>query len=323
MLDSYGREIDYVRISLTDHCNLRCVYCMPDEHCSYMKKEMLLTDEQIIRICTVLANNGVKKIKLTGGEPLIRKSTPYLVKQIKQIPGIEQVTLTTNGVLLEDTIDELVAAGLNGVNVSLDHLDRMEYAKITRRDELPRVLRGIKKACQYESLNVKINCVPIADNKQQIIALAKLAKMDKVHVRFIEMMPIGQGKQMNFHSEEAICKYLKEEFGELTPYKETLGNGPSHYYEIPEFQGKIGFISAISHKFCDQCNRVRITADGFLKTCLQYDMGISLRPYLNESCDERLREIILETLWKKPKEHKFHEQKEGKEEHRAMSQIGG
>lgn len=323
MKDSYGRKIDYVRLSLTDRCNLRCAYCMPDEGCEQLAKEKVLTDEEILRLCQVLASIGVTKIKLTGGEPLLRKSTAYLIKKIKQMDGIKQVTLTTNGVLLEEQIDALMEAGLDGLNVSLDHLDEKEYEKITKRDELSRVLRGLHKAYEYENLNIKINCVPIAATREQIIDLALMAKHRRVHVRFIEVMPIGLGKTMKSHTEEEIVKELEKRFGKIQPYEGKLGNGPSHYYQIEGFQGKIGFISAISHKFCKECNRVRITAEGYLKTCLQYEIGADLRPYLLEGMDEELKKVIEDALRNKPQEHRFHEKKEGKEEHRVMSQIGG
>ncbi len=323
MRDSYGRVIDYVRISLTDRCNLRCVYCVPEDGPEYAESTKVLTDEEILRLCKVLGSVGVKKIKLTGGEPLLRKSTPSLIYKMKQLPGIEQVTLTTNGVLLEDRIEELVASGLDAINISLDHLDEKEYEKITRRNELGRVLRGLNKAMEYESLQVKINCVPIAADEEQIIKLASLAKTSNMHVRFIEIMPIGMGKHMKSLTEDEILTILNNKFGALEPYNKQLGNGPSHYYKIDGFQGKIGFISAISHKFCDDCNRVRVTSEGFLKTCLQYEMGADLAPYLAEGNEEELKEVILSALENKPKGHKFHEEKEGKEEHRGMSQIGG
>lgn len=323
MKDSYGRVIDYVRISLTDRCNLRCVYCMPADGGENLESNDILTDDKIERLCRVLGSSGVKKIKLTGGEPLLRKSTPQLIRRIKQIEGIEQVTLTTNGVLLEDRIEQLVEAGLDAVNISLDHLDEVEYKKITRRDELSRVLRGLEMAAQYKNLTVKINCVPITADEEQIVRLAKLAQNSQVHVRFIEVMPIGMGKQMKSYSEDEIVAILEKHFGEMEPYDKKLGNGPGHYYQIHGFQGKVGFISAISHKFCDTCNRVRITADGYLKTCLQYEIGADLVPYLTEGREEELQKVILDALDQKPKGHKFHEKKEGKEEHRGMSQIGG
>lgn len=323
MKDSYGRVIDYVRISLTDRCNLRCVYCVPEEGLECSGSEKILSDEEILKLCKVLGKIGVKKIKLTGGEPLLRKSTPMLIKMIKEQAGIEQVTLTTNGVLLEDYLDELVASGLDAVNISLDHLDQSEYETITKRDELERVLRGLNKALEYDSLCVKINSVPIAMDEEQMIKLASLAKDNEIHVRFIEIMPIGMGKNMKSFSEGEMVTILEQRFGALVPYNGKLGNGPSHYYQIEGFKGKIGFISAISHKFCDACNRVRVTADGYLKTCLQYESGVNLTPLLKNGQEEELKETILAALARKPKGHKFHEKKEGKEEHRGMSQIGG
>lgn len=323
MKDSYGRVIDYVRISLTDRCNLRCVYCMPEDGGECLPAKDVLTDDKIVRLCQVLGRNGVKKIKLTGGEPLIRPNLPDIIHRIKSIPGIEQVTLTTNGVLLGEKIDELVKAGLDAVNVSIDHLDEKEYEKITRRNQLQNVLQGLERAVQYEQLMVKVNCVPIAANEEQIVTMVKLAKKRKIHVRFIEVMPIGMGKHMESYSEKQIIEILERQIGTLTPYTKKLGNGPSHYYKIDGFLGKIGFISAISHKFCDECNRVRVTSEGYLKTCLQYDVGAALIPYLEEGKETELEMTIQKAINIKPKSHRFHEEKEGKEEHRGMSQIGG
>lgn len=323
MKDSYGRVIDYVRISLTDRCNLRCVYCMPEDGGECIPAKDQLTDDKIVRLCQVLGKNGVKKIKLTGGEPLIHPKIAELIHRIKTIPGIEQVTLTTNGVLLGEKVDDLVKAGLDAVNVSLDHLDEKEYEKITRRNQLQNVLNGLEKAMQYEQLQVKINCVPIAATQEQIVSLVNFAKNRKIHVRFIEVMPIGMGRHMESYSEEQIIEILEQHFGALTPYDKNLGNGPSHYYEIEGFLGKVGFISAISHKFCDECNRVRVTSEGYLKTCLQYDIGANLMPYLEEGKEIELEKTIRKAIDIKPRSHKFHEEKEGKEEHRGMSQIGG
>ena len=296
---------------------------MPEDGGECLPTKDILTDDKIVRLCQVLGKNGVKKIKLTGGEPLIRPNLPELIQRIKSIPGIEQVTLTTNGVLLGEKIDELVKAGLDAVNVSIDHLDEKEYEKITRRNQLRTVLQGLEKAVQYDQLLVKINCVPIAAKEEQIVDLVKLAKNRKIHVRFIEVMPIGMGKHMESYSEEQIIEILERQIGKLNPYTEKLGNGPSHYYEIDGFLGKIGFISAISHKFCDECNRVRVTSEGYLKTCLQYDIGANLIPFLDEGKESELEMTIRKAIDIKPKSHKFHEEKEGKEEHRGMSQIGG
>lgn len=324
MRDGQGRLIDYLRVSLTDRCNNRCIYCMPEDGISMMPYDKVLTYEEILRICRVSAQLGLRKIKLTGGEPLVRGDVPYLVEELKKIPGIEKVTLTTNGVLLKRQLKDLVHAGLDGINVSLDTLNQAEYLRITRRNDLEEVLAGINEASRYKGIPLKINCVPITSKESDLVALAKLAKEKEIHVRFIEVMPIGYGKKLPFCSEEKVKTLLEEACGQMQPYEHSLGEGPCRYYELPGFKGKIGFISAISHKFCKSCNRVRLTAEGHLKACLQYDTGGDLKLLMRAGCtDDELKERIRETILAKPVSHHFHEEKIGKEEHRGMSQIGG
>ena len=191
MVDKEGRVIDYVRISLTDKCNLRCVYCMPEEGVEYIPHEQILTFDEIVRICRCLAELGFKKVKLTGGEPLVRKNCATLVRQIKAIPGIEKVTLTTNGILLKEQMKDLAEAGLDAVNISLDTLDPEMFAKITRCHRLEDVLAGIREALKYPEIPTKINSVPLGQTPENFIRLAEIAKNHNVHVRFIEKMPIG------------------------------------------------------------------------------------------------------------------------------------
>ncbi|MCI8513460.1 MAG: GTP 3',8-cyclase MoaA [Lachnospiraceae bacterium] len=324
MKDGYGRVIDYVRISVTDRCNLRCVYCMPEEGVKVLPHEAILTYDEIERICRAMAKLGVKKIKLTGGEPLVRKDLPELVRAIKALPGIEKVTITTNGVLLAERMDDLAAAGIDAVNISMDTTDPELFAQVTRVGRIDAVMDGLKAALSYPEIPVKINCVPVTSEKENFVNMARLAKDYPVHVRFIEIMPIGYGKQFEFHNEDSIRAVLESEFGAFTPCHEILGNGPSHYYSVEGFRGKIGFISSISHKFCEQCNRVRLTAEGFLKTCLQYETGNDLRAVLRNGCtDEELEEVISRTIAGKPISHNFNEEKIAPEECRSMSQIGG
>lgn len=324
MIDGHGRNIDYLRISLIDRCNLRCVYCMPEDGVDMVPHEEILTYEEVLRLVKVFANLGFRKIKLTGGEPLVRKEVVKLVREIKAIPGIEKVTLTTNGTLLADVMDELADAGIDGINLSLDTLNPEVYKKIVRRDRFEKVMEGFQAALKYPQIPLKVNCVPMGMEGQDILQMAELARKYPVHVRFIEMMPIGLGKQFDFCSEDEILQGLKERFGEYVPYEKKLGNGPGHYYSFEGFQGKIGFISAISHKFCDSCNRVRLTAQGYLKTCLQYDIGVDLKKILREDAgEEALIGAINEAIYKKPVGHQFgSEVKEHGEAH-MMAQIGG
>lgn len=324
ILDSYGRCIDYLRVSVTDRCNLRCMYCLPEEGVELTTHDKLLSYGEIVRVCMVMASMGLRKIKLTGGEPLIRRNLPALVRELKSIPGIESVTLTTNGIRLPEMMDDLVSAGIDAINISLDTLDRDLFHKITRRDALPKVLSGLHKALEYPQITLKVNCVPLGLPEQDIVEMAGLAKDHYLHVRFIEMMPIGFGKNFDFLSESAIIEKLQSVYGEVTPFEKRLGNGPCHYYAVDSFKGKVGFISAISHKFCDRCNRVRLTSQGFLKTCLQYDTGKELRDFMRSGCtDAQLAQQIQSAIMEKPDAHRFLSREIEGENHLAMSQIGG
>ena len=324
MKDTFERKIDYLRISVTDRCDLRCKYCMPESGVNSLSHNDILSYEEIIRIAGCFARLGVTKIKITGGEPLVRLNVAQLIGQLKRLEGIEQVTLTTNGTQLAAVIDKLHEEKIDGINISLDTLNPVLYEKITRRNSLDQVLQGYRRALEYPDIKLKINCVPMGIPEQNIAELAGLAQRDRVHVRFIEMMPIGLGKDFNFMSEADIIKELEGSFGPLVPCNEVMGNGPAHYYTISGFEGKIGFISAMSHKFCDSCNRVRLTADGRLKTCLQYDVGVSLKEALRSGAsDEELKALILKTLLDKPREHHFSDECVADRETRAMFQIGG
>lgn len=326
MKDSFNRNIDYIRVSITDRCNLRCVYCMPEDGIALTEHEKLLTYEEIIRLCKDFAKVGISKVKITGGEPLVRKDLKNLIKSIKDIEGINNVTLTTNGILLEEQIDDLVKAGLDAVNISIDTLDKEKFKNITRIGDLDKVLRSIDKCLTYENLTVKINCVPIkGESDKEILDIVNLAKDKNLSVRFIELMPIGLGREMKGYTDDEIKNIIEENIGALKEYKGKLGNGPSNYYSLENFKGKIGFISAVNHKFCDACNRVRLTSDGFLKKCLQYETGSDLKKLLREGkSDDEIIKVIEETIYNKPESHMF-SSKEKKEhiEIKGMSQIGG
>ncbi len=324
MIDQHQRTIDYLRISVIDRCNLRCVYCMPESGVETMKHAEILSYEEIIRICKIMTEFGLKKIKITGGEPLVRKDLSWLIARLKAIPGIEQVTLTTNGILLKEQLPKLVEAGIDAINISLDTTDSDIFKQITRRDLFKDVWEGILACLKYPKIPLKINCVPIDHRPENLIAMAKIAKDYPIHVRFIEMMPIGFGKDFKYISEEHIVDVLTRQFGPLTPDTRHLGNGPCHYFHIDGFKGQIGFISAISHKFCHQCNRIRLTADGYLKTCLQYETGGNLKELLrNNVSDEILGKTVYDIIYNKPLSHQFDVTKPEHGEVRSMSQIGG
>ena len=325
MLDEYSRTIDYLRISITDRCNLRCIYCMPEEGVCQLSHDEILSYEQILHLCKLFAQLGVHKIKITGGEPLVRRDCTALIKAINQIAGIDNITLTTYGLLLSEKLDELIDAGISSVNVSLDTTNEEAYKKITRFQGADQVIEALRKAADT-SLNVKINAVPLADSSDEdFYSLIELAKDKNIHVRFIELMPIGLGQSLKGLSQAALTARIEAKYGALKPYDKQLGNGPCVYYTLAGFKGKIGFIAALSHKFCSQCNRVRLTADGMLKTCLQYDAGCNLKAMLDAGCsDEEMLAAIRQTILQKPLSHHFESSaKDSKKETRMMSQIGG
>lgn len=327
MRDHFGRTIDYMRISITDRCNLRCLYCMPEEGITDVGHSEILRFDEIWRLCRIFAAEGIRNIKLTGGEPLVRLGVADLIRGIREIPEIESITLTTNGVLLASMYDDLVEAGLNAVTVSLDTLDPKVFQSITRRDRFQDVIEGLRYAEKAGKIPVKINTVPIPGvNDDDLVKLAEIARDHRIHVRFIEMMPMGLGSTYTALQEDEILRKLTKKFGTFTPVKEKLGNGPCRYYSVPGFQGKIGFISAVSHKFCEDCNRVRLTADGYLKTCLQYDTGADLRALLRGGADDAaIREAYDRAILEKPRCHHFEVAGNLIEERekRVMSQIGG
>ena len=325
MKDGRSRGIEYLRISVTDRCNFRCTYCMPEEGIESIVHDEVLRFEEILKICGAMAKLGVKKIKLTGGEPLVRKGFTSLVRDINQIEGIEEITLTTNGFLLSENLEELIKAGISSINISLDTLDAKRFKEITRVDGLQRVLDAIHKAAQSSLKSVKVNALVAKHlNEQDIIGLVKLAQNERIHVRFIELMPIGLGKSLEPMKKSEIMERIEAVYGKLTPYNEKLGNGPSKYYALEGFKGKIGFISAVSECFCEGCNRIRLTADGFLKLCLHSSKGLDLKTPIREGVqEEELIKIISQAIMSKPERHHFGEENKGQFESKIMAQIGG
>lgn len=325
MKDKRYRGIEYLRISVTDRCNLRCVYCMPEEGISCLAHEEILTFDEIITICRSAAELGVSKIKLTGGEPLVRKGFIDLVRQIKAVPGIEEITLTTNGLLLEDRLEELIEAGISKINISLDTLDPQKFKEITRVDGLETVLRVIKHAAYHPKVQIKVNSLIAKHlNENEILSLAALAKEIPISVRFIEVMPIGLGKNLETISKDEMIAMLESKYGKLEHYKGKLGNGPATYYEVPGFVGKIGFISAVTECFCQECNRIRLTANGYLKLCLHSTKGLELKSLLRQGISqEALTKVMSEGILNKPEKHHFGEASGSDIENKMMSQIGG
>ena len=332
MLDRYGRAIDYMRISVTDRCNLRCRYCMPDGTVLCGMDE-LLTFEEIARAAKAAASCGIRHVRVTGGEPLVRRSLPVLIRMLKDTPGIEKVTMTTNGTLLKANLESLMEAGLDGVNISLDTLDRTQYEQLTGTDALEDVLTSVDAAVDAH-LPVKINAVSLAfpgehekEQKERINALAEFAFVKGADVRFIELMPVGCGKNYTGISHTKLRGFLEELWPDIAPDTDPHGFGPAVYYRIPGAAGSIGLISAISGKFCAFCNRIRLTSKGILRPCLCYDEGEDLRTVLRsdlpeEEIDERLRQIVTEVIQSKPRSHCF-ENEQGNGQKDTMNEIGG
>lgn len=323
MLDRYGRVINYLRISVTDRCNLRCCYCMP-EGVQDVGMKNILTFEEIWEIVRTGVSLGITHIRITGGEPLVRKGCVNLIRGIREIPGVETITMTTNGVLLGNYAKQLKEAGVDGVNISLDTLDPEEFFKITGKRELQEVLAGIR-AAKTAGLPVKLNAV----NRKELdpIPLVRYAQEENLPIRFIEMMPVGYGKKYVGRSNEELRETLEAVCGnaECMTNREELsrmGSGPAVYYQFSDLKVPVGFISAIHRKFCDTCNRVRLTAEGYLKLCLCYDEGEDLRRVLREGEKENLRTIMEQTIFRKPAAHCFEHPAEMTETH-EMVKIGG
>ena len=322
MFDSTRREIHYLRLSVTDLCNLRCRYCMPDG-VEKLEREAVLTYEEFLRLAALFAQCGIDTVRVTGGEPLVRKNVAQLVAGLKAIPGIRKVTMTTNGILLAQHLPALLAAGLDSVNISLDTLRPEVFRQITARDEFAAVQAGLQAALE-SGIPVKLNCVPQAGvNEGELEDLAALAENRPLQVRFIEMMPIGYGAAMPCISGPELRQRFARRWPELQPLTEAaFGDGPAVYYTVPGWQGSIGFIAAVHGKFCASCNRVRLTSQGFLRPCLASEAGCDLRALLRSGADDtQLLAAIRETIWAKPREHHFEDS--SMPATRGMYRIGG
>jgi GTP 3',8-cyclase len=326
LLDDYYRKINYLRLSITDRCNLRCRYCMPEEGVDLIEHGDLLTYEEILGVVEVFARNGISKIRLTGGEPLVRKGVVDLVKGIGEIEGIQDLSLTTNGVLVREYAEDLAEAGLRRINISLDTLRPERFAYITRRDKFKEVWEGIEAALRHRLSPVKINVVAIQGfNDDEVQEFARLSLTHPLHVRFIEFMPVGGGS--DWHGEEGISssQIMEEirEIGELIPVGPQANDGPAQRYYIKGGKGEIGFISPISSHFCAQCNRLRLTPDGQIRTCLFSDDEIDLKGAVRGSRGEaHVEEILHQALQAKPEGHHIGDVR-FKKCQRGMHAIGG
>lgn len=323
LADTFARRITYLRVSVTDKCNLRCIYCMPERGLDWLAKSDILSFEEIAAIVRSAASLGVRSIRLTGGEPLARRDLPALVRELRAIPGIEDIALSTNAVLLADCVDALADAGLTRVNVSLDTLDAKRFEEIARRPGLDRVLAGIDAAIERGLAPVKINCVVMrGKNDDELGAFAALTMQRPVFVRFIEVMPVLDNVSMQAETYMPASEILERiaDLGDLQPVGGPGGNGPARYFAFPGSPGAVGVISPLSHTYCDTCNRVRLSADGKLKLCLFGDHFIDLRTPLRAG--EPLEPLFRAAMTIKPERHHLELGKPASRM-RALSEIGG
>ena len=319
MIDPFGRKIDYIRFSLTDRCNLRCRYCMP-EGVQLLEHQDILSYEELLTVAKTCVELGITHFKITGGEPLVRRGCPDFLEQLKSLPGVDTVTLTTNGILLEPMLPELKRIGIDGINISLDTLDREQYARIAGMDRLETVLNSIR-SCAAEGLKTKLNCVLLTENERQLVPLVEFADSLGADIRFIELMPIGAGEKSSGPGWDMVLALLREHWPELHPVEEKRGFGPARYYAGEGLKIRVGTIAAVSHMFCSECNRIRLTSTGRLKPCLCYGDSVDLRPILR-SGGEGLRAAMEAAISQKPASHRFYE-KNGVTERDSMNQIGG
>jgi GTP 3',8-cyclase len=326
LIDSYNRPINYLRMSITDRCNLRCMYCMPKEGISLIGHDDIMRYEELLRIACIAVKKGITKIRLTGGEPLVRKGLVQFIADLARMEGIQDFSMTTNGILLAPVAQALHDAGLKRLNISLDSLNPDKYNMITRGGDLYQIIAGIKSAQDAGFSPIKINVVVIRGiNDDEITAFARLSMQKNLHIRFIEYMPVGMEngwEKDQFVSTDEIRQKVKT-IGTLLDIPSDNGSGPAQMCTIDGAQGKIGFISALSDHFCATCNRLRLTPDGKLRTCLFSDAEIDLKAPLRQGCsDEILADIITSAILSKPQKHHATEQV-FKKCSRGMSAIGG
>ncbi len=327
LFDLYERRINYLRISVIDRCNLRCLYCMPEQGLKTLPHQEILTYEEIIRVAEYAVLNGITKIRITGGEPLIRKGIVGLIERLHRIPGLVDISLTTNGTLLEKYAHQLFQAGVCRINISLDTLDPERFRTITRRDVMDDVWAGIRKAEATGFDPIKLNVVVLKGvNDHEIPAFVQLAKEKPYHIRFIEFMPTGAGpyQKEHFIPTAKIIERVRKVAGisSLPPH---INDGPAKRYKLEGGKGSIGFISPVSSHFCDTCNRLRLTADGKLRSCLFSDQEINLKPILrsgSRDIEADLKQQFQQALSTKPAGHKINSDKIPPLG-RTMSGIGG
>ncbi len=337
MQDLYGHLISYLRVSITDRCNERCVYCMPQELQEWMPRSEILTYEELVRIIRVGASLGVTKLRVTGGEPLTRQGVLEFFALVREIPGIRDIGISTNGSLLSRPVPEkggltmaecLRSYGVRTVNVSLDTLDRATYARTTGRDYLPQTLAGIDAArvAGFGPNEIKVNCVLMRGrNEEQLVPLIEYARENALILRFIELMPVSTTDVLsdgNFLPIAEAKRRIEAHYGGLIPAPHFKTNGPASYYQLPGSEQKIGFIGAMTNlHFCENCNKLRLTCEGKLRPCLGSFLEFDIRePLRAGATDEELRRVFLDVVARKPKQHDF---RDNYQPNRRMVAIGG
>ncbi|HUP89791.1 MAG TPA: GTP 3',8-cyclase MoaA, partial [Longimicrobiales bacterium] len=326
MQDSFGRRVEYLRISVTDKCNLRCVYCMPEQGLPWMTHAEILRYEEIAEIVRVMAGMGLRSVRLTGGEPLVRRDRPRLVEMIAAIDGIEDISLSTNAVLLREHGPALKAAGINRLNISLDSLRPDRIDAISRRPGThEKIMDGIAAAEELGFAPLKINAVIMRGrNDDELEEFARMTEERPWHVRFIEVMPVGDNLDISEHEYVSSLEMLQRlrRMNTLQAVEGPPGNGPATYFRFPNAAGTVGVITPMSHNYCDRCNRMRLTADGHLRPCLFGDVQTNLREAVRSGAD--LESLIRHTLTIKPERHYLIQgQAIGSGGLRALSQVGG
>ena len=325
-VDSYNRKITYLRVSVTDRCNLRCIYCTPVKNLKLLDHADILSYEEILKVIRVATELGINKVRLTGGEPLYRRNFTHLVESVCRIPRIEDVSITTNGVFLKEMARPLFEAGVHRINVSLDTLNPLKYTKITCRECFDAVWEGIQVAETVGFSPIKVNVVVIRGlNDDELLRFADFSVRKPYHIRFIEYMPIG--RDLNWTTEHYVSsdemKSKLKTFGPLLKIPPSIHDGPAERYRFESAKGEIGFISALSHHFCPSCNRLRLTADGKLRPCLFADDEVDIKsPLRNGYSHEHLKKVFQQAIARKPRRHhaEILEKREGL---RPMSTIGG
>lgn len=333
LIDNLGREISYLRVSITDRCNYRCIYCKPEEQFEFIPHEEVLRYEEIVEIIKEAVNLGVTKVRITGGEPLVRKGVVDFIKKLREIKKLEDISLTTNGFFLSEYAEKLKDAGLNRVNISLDSLQEEKYKRITRGGSLEKALKGINSALKAGLLPIKINTVLIRGiNDDEVEDFVRLTLGRPLNIRFIEFMPSGEELKDNYRDKFISVLEIKENLAEkysFRPVDINSGNGPAKYYQIKGGQGTIGFITALSQHFCKTCNRIRLTSEGKLRPCLFSNIEVDIKQAIrNAKTDDKIirSKIIRNNIEKainiKPEGHKLNEKFSNRDSFK-MSKIGG